>query len=85
MVWLAFPIICLYFLIGSMLSDYFKEDLGEAELMSAMWYVFWPIMLGVTLFYLSICLVGALIWRFFYFIQKVYRYLKHERHGKYAS
>lgn len=85
MVWLAFPIICLYFLIGSMLSDYFKEDLGEAELMSAMWYVFWPIMLGVTLFCLSICLVGALIWRFFYFIQKVYRYFKRERHGKYAS
>ena len=85
MVWLAFPIICLYFLIGSMLSNYFKEDFGEAELMSAMWYVFWPIMLGVTLFYLSICIVGGLVWRIFYFIQKVYRHFKHERRGKYVS
>ena len=85
MVWLAFPIICLYFLIGSMLSNCFKEELGEAELMSAMWYVFWPIMLGVTLFYLSICIVGALIWRFFYLIRKIYRYLKRERHKKYAG
>lgn len=85
MVWLAFPIICLYFLIGSMLSNYFKEDLGEAELMSAMWYVFWPIMLGVTLFYLSICLVGALICIVFSLIQKVYRYFKHKRYGMHVG
>lgn len=85
MVWLVFPIICLYFLIGSMLSNYFKEDFGEAELMSAMWYVFWPIMLGVTLFYLSICIVGGLVWRIFHLIQKVYRYFKHERHKKYVG
>lgn len=85
MVWLAFPIICLYFLIGSMLSKYFKEDFGEAELMSAMWYTFWPIMLGVTLFYLSICIVGGLVWRISHLIQKVYRHFKHERRGKYVS
>ena len=85
MVWLAFPIICLYFLIGSMFSNCFKEELGEAELMSAMWYVFWPIMLGVTLFYLSICIVGALIRIVFSLIQKAYRYFKHKRYGKYVG
>lgn len=85
MIWLAFPIICLYFLIGSVLSNYFKEDLGEAELMSAMWYVFWPIMLGVTLVYLSICIVGALICIIFQLIQKVFRYFKHKRYGKHVG
>ena len=60
MSWLIFPGICAYFLIGGMLSDAFKTDLGDNSVESILWFLFWPIMLAAVVVFFVACLIVSL-------------------------
>lgn len=85
MIWLIFPGICAYFLIGWMLADVFKTDLWESNVESVLWFLFWPIIfLGFTVFFVF-SLVLSLISIVILAMDKVHRYLRLRRKNNNAS
>ena len=85
MIWLIFPVICTYFLIGWMLADAFKTDLGENSVESVLWFLFWPITLlaiaAVFVFFLALSFISVMILS----IDKAYRYFRPRRKRHNAS
>ena len=85
MSWLIFPGICAYFLIGWLLADTFKSDLGENSVESILWFLFWPIIFLVfTVFFITF-LVVSFISIVVLAIDRVYRYFRPRRKNDNAS
>lgn len=76
MSWLIFPGICAYFLIGWMLSDVFKSDLGENSVESLLWFLFWPINFLVIAVFVIFSLVLSLISIVILAIDRVHGYFR---------
>lgn len=85
MIWLIFPIICAYFLIGWMLADAFKTDLGENSMESVLWFLFWPANLLVIAVIFTFFLVVSVISFVVLMIGKVYRYFRSREVKRHAS
>ena len=79
MSWLIFPGICAYFLIGWMLADAFKSDLGENSVESILWFLFWPIIFLIFTVLFVFSLVLPLISVVILAIDRVYRYFRPRR------
>lgn len=76
MIWLIFPLICLYFLIGSMFSDVFKSELGERDVISALWFLLWPVFTVVLIVYVSLLLIQSAFAYISMTIREIYTYFK---------
>lgn len=72
---LAFPIICVYFLIGAFLGKVFTTNTFDDDVENLVWFAFWPVVIAANIFMVVFFLLVRVVKVLAKILSKFHRYM----------